>query len=113
MTQQDVPADFLKLAFLNLVTGVKDLADVQSDNAHHYVLEEMTKRIDDNLRFRQDKKALASMQGEKLVSARENAHFFDSIEGLFSLNESDAVGGLYIALTPTFGLKRVAVKENG
>lgn len=113
VTQQDVPADFLKLAFLNLVTGVKDLADVQSDNAHHYVLEEMTKRIDDNLRFRQDKKALASMQGEKLVSARENAHFFDSIEGLFSLNESDAVGGLYIALTPTFGLKRVAVKENG
>ena len=107
VTQQDVPADFLKLAFLNLVTGVKDLAEVQSDEAHHFVLEEMTKRIDDNLRFRQDKKALASMQGEKLVSARENANFFDSIEGLFSMNESEAVGGLYVTLSPKFGLARV------
>ncbi|PKN86004.1 MAG: FAD-binding protein [Chloroflexi bacterium HGW-Chloroflexi-8] len=107
VTQQDVPSDFIKLAFLNLVTGVKDLADVQSDDTHHFVLEEMTKRIDDNLRFRQDKKKLANLDGEKLVSARENAQFFDSIEGIFSLNESDAVGGLYVSLFPRFGLTRV------
>ncbi|OJX47931.1 MAG: FAD-binding protein [Chloroflexi bacterium 44-23] len=107
VTQQDVPADFLKLAFLNLVTGVKDLADIQSDETHHFVLEEMTKRIDDNLRWRQDKKALAGMQGEKLASVRENANFFDSIEGIFSINESEAIGGLYVTLVPTFGLARV------
>ena len=107
VTQQDVPSDFIKLAFLNLVTGVKDLAELQSDDTHHFVLEEMTKRIDDNLRFRQDKKKLANLDGEKLVSARENAQFFDSIEGIFSLNESDAVGGLYVSLFPKFGLKRV------
>ncbi|NTW43847.1 MAG: NAD(P)/FAD-dependent oxidoreductase [Anaerolineaceae bacterium] len=107
VTQQDVPSDFIKLAFLNLVTGVKDLSELQSDDTHHFVLEEMTKRIDDNLRFRQDKKKLANMDGEKLVSARENAQFFDSIEGIFSLNESAAIGGLYVTLFPKFGLKRV------
>ncbi len=108
VTQDDVPADFLKLAFLNLVTGVKDLADVQSEETHHYVLEEMGKQIDANLRMRQDKKALAAMDGEKRSKARENANFFDSIEGLFALNESDAVGGLYVTTQPRFGLARVA-----
>jgi flavin-dependent dehydrogenase len=108
VTQQDVPSDFIKLAFLNLVTGVKDLSDLQSDDTHHFVLEEMTKRIDDNLRLRQDKKKLASLEGEKLVSARENAQFFDSIEGIFSLNEEDAIGGLYVSLSPRFGLARVS-----
>lgn len=107
ITQQDVPADQLKLAFLNLVTGVKDFEDVQSTDAHHILFDEMGKRIDDNLRYRKDKMKLASLEGKDLSKARENANFFDSVEGLFSLNEEDAINGLYVRTSPRLGLGRV------
>jgi hypothetical protein len=77
------------------------------ENAPFCFLEEMGKQIDANLRMHQDKKALVGLQGEKLNKARENANFFDSIEGLFALNESDAVGRLYVTASPKFGLARV------
>ncbi|PKO19180.1 MAG: FAD-binding protein [Chloroflexi bacterium HGW-Chloroflexi-10] len=107
ITQDDVPADFLKLAFLNLVTGVKDLKDVQSTDTHHFVLQEMGQRIDANLKYRQDKMKLASLKGEELEGARANANFFDSVEGLFTLDKANAVNGLYVRTAPSFGLSRV------
>ena len=58
LTEQDVQTGDLKYAFLNLVTGIKDMSDMQSD-AHRLVLETMGKRIDQNLNFRKDKLALA------------------------------------------------------
>jgi flavin-dependent dehydrogenase len=108
VTQQDVPADHLKLAFLNLVTGIKDYSDAQSKDTHHFILEEMTRRIDDNLKYRKNKHELANLQGEELQAARDNARFFNSIEGIFSLNESEAVEGLYVRPAP-LGLARVKV----
>lgn len=107
ITNQDVPADQLRLAFLNLVSGSEDLKEVQSSDAHHFILDEMGKRIDANLSLRKDKEHLASLQGEELAQARSNANFFDSVEGLFSLNEKDAVNGLFVRTTPSFGLGRV------
>ena len=106
LTQQDVDARSIKLAFLNLVTGLKDLSDAKSDT-HHLILEEMSKRIDENLNFRKDKKALASLEGEKLEEARENARFFSSVEGLFTLNEAEAIDGLYVTTQPRLRLARV------
>lgn len=107
ITQEDVSADDLKRAFLKLVTGVKDLADAQSEDTHHFVLETMGKRIDDNLRMRQDKMKLAALEGGELKKARDNANFFSSVEGLFSLNEADAVEGLYVSTQPVLHLARV------
>jgi flavin-dependent dehydrogenase len=106
LTQQDVDARNIKMAFLNLVTGLKDLSDAKSDT-HHLVLEEMSKRIDENLNFRKDKKALASLEGEELEEARENAQFFSSVEGLFALNETEAIDGLYVTTEPRLRLARV------
>ncbi len=106
ITQQDVPADHLKLAFLNLVTGVKDLDDVQTTGAHGLVMEEMTKRIDANLKYRKDKLKLASLEGDELKNARANANFFDSVEGMFTLDAENAVNGLYVQTEPVFGLGR-------
>lgn len=106
LTQQDVDVQNLNSAFLKLITGLKDLSDAQSD-AHHLVLEEMSKRIDENLSFRKDKEALASLEGEELEAARANARFFSSVEGLFALNEEDAVDGLYVTTSPGLRLARV------
>jgi flavin-dependent dehydrogenase len=107
LTQEDVDSSNLKKAFLKLVTGVKDLNDVQNEDAHQFVLQEMTRRIDENLTLRKDKLALASLEGEKERTARANARFFDSVEGIFALNEEEAVGGLYLVTEPQFGLGRV------
>ena len=107
VTQEEVSADQLKQAFLKLVTGVKDISDASNAETRHYVLEEMTKRVDENLKFRKDKMALASLQGEEEVTARANARFFSSVEGLFSLNEEDAVEGLFVMTEPRLRLARV------
>jgi flavin-dependent dehydrogenase len=109
LTQEDVDASNLKMAFLNLVTGIRDLSDAQT-NTHHYILEEMSRRIDENLNFRKDKDALNALEGEKLKSARDNARFFDSVEGFFALSETDAIDGLYIATEPSLRLMRVKEK---
>ena len=106
LTQDDVDESNLKLAFLNLVTGIKDLRDAQSDT-HHFILKEMSKRIDENLNFRKNKEALATLEGEDLKAARENARFFSSVEGLFALNEEDAIDGLYVQTSPRLKLARV------
>jgi flavin-dependent dehydrogenase len=99
LTEQDVQAGDLKLAFLNLVTGLKDMSDAQSE-AHRLLLETMTQRIDQNLKFRKDKMALASLEGENRDAARANGRFFSSVEGLFALNEAEAIEGLYVATDP-------------
>jgi Tryptophan halogenase len=106
LTEQDVQASDLQQAFLKLVTGVKDMSDVQSD-AHRLVLDTMTKRIDENLTMRRDKMALASMDGNDRERAQDNGRFFSSVEGLFALNEAEAVEGLYVATEPWPRLARV------
>jgi flavin-dependent dehydrogenase len=107
LTPADVDANNLKAAFLNLVTGLKDLSDAQTDT-HHFVLETMSKRIGENLNFRKDKEALETATGEKLAEVRENANFFDSVEGLFSLNKEAAVDGLYVTAEPNLRLARLS-----
>jgi flavin-dependent dehydrogenase len=111
LTQEDVSSQDLNRAFLKLVTGVKDLVDAQSDDARRVILEEMTRRVDENLTLRKDKHGLAALQEEKRSTADANARFFDSIEGLFALNEEEAVEGLYVRATPRLGLARVRTGE--
>ena len=107
LTQEDVSGADLKKAFLKLVTGLKDLSDAQADT-HLFILKEMGRRIDENLSMRKDKDVLESLEGEAKDSARENANFFSSVEGIFSLNEADAIDGLYVATQPYLHLKRVS-----
>ncbi|MCI0519455.1 MAG: tryptophan 7-halogenase [Chloroflexi bacterium] len=106
LTQEDVSSADIKRAFLKLVTGLKDMSDAQTDT-HHFILTEMTRRIDENLNFRKDKQVLASMDGETKEAAQANARFFSSVEGLFSLNQGDAVQGLYLTTHPHLHLARI------
>ncbi len=85
---------------------MRDLRDAQS-NTRHFILKEMSHRISENLNFRKDKQALANLQGEDLQAARENARFFSSVEGLFALNQEDAIDGLYVQTKPRLKLQKV------
>jgi flavin-dependent dehydrogenase len=107
LTKVDVATGDLKMAFLNLVTGIKDLTDAQS-NAHHLVLATMARRINENLTFRKDKATLASLVGERQNQATANARFFTSVEGLFALNEDEAIEGLFVAAEPHLRLARAS-----
>ncbi len=106
LSPDDVGTEDLKLAFLKLVTGLRDMSDAQSD-AHSFLLAEMGKRIDENLHMRKDKEMLASLEGDDQESARENANFFSSVEGMFSLDETEAIDGLYVATEPYLHLAKV------
>jgi flavin-dependent dehydrogenase len=105
LTKVDVETGDLKMAFLNLVTGIKDMTDVQGQ-AHHLVLSTMARRIDENLSFRKDKTTLASLVGER--QAHANAKFFTSVEGLFAFNEAEAIEGLFVSAEPRLRLARAA-----
>jgi flavin-dependent dehydrogenase len=107
LTEQDIDTSNLKQAFLKLVTGLKDLSDAQSDS-HHLVLQEMSKRIDENLHLRQDKDKLASLDSKGQQAAEANANFFSSVEGMFSLDQEEAIDGLYVSTSPRLHLARVA-----
>ncbi len=91
LTPADVDANNLKAAFLNLVTGLKDLSDAQTDT-HHFVLETMSKRIGENLNFRKDKQALENLEGEKLAEVRENASFFELGGGVVLIEQRGSRG---------------------
>jgi len=110
LTEEEVSADDLKLAFLKLVTGLKDLSDAKEDT-NRLVLEEMTRRIDENLQFRKDKEALASLNGESKQQAEANARFFSSVEGLFSLSSDEAIDGLYVTTEPRLHLARTRASD--
>ena len=106
LTNEDVSGQDLIQAFLKLVTGLKDLSDAQADT-HNFIFAEMSKRIDENLKLRKDKEALNSLDegGQQVVTS--NANFFSSVEGLFSLNEANAIDGLYVSSMPVLHLARV------
>jgi 2-polyprenyl-6-methoxyphenol hydroxylase-like FAD-dependent oxidoreductase len=95
------PTD-LKRAFLNLVSGLEDIADAEQCTSH--LIGEVSRRIEANHELRKNKGALTNEAAE----AGESADFFDSIEGLHSLSPSNAIGGLFVATVPQIGLSRVA-----
>ncbi len=108
LTDEDVSGQDLKQAFLKLVTGIRDLSDAQSEaDTHQVLLSEMKKRIDENLNYRKDKESLAGLEGESREAAQQNARFFSSVEGLFSLDEADAIDGLFVSTQPTLHLARI------
>ena len=57
----------------------------------------------------QDKENLASLVDEGKQAVATNARFFDSVEGMFSLNQENAVKGLYVATKPYLHLARAEI----
>jgi hypothetical protein len=104
LSRYDADPGDIKRAFLNLVSGLEDFAEVEHTTSH--LMGEMSRRISENLELRKDKLAMA--RGERRQQVEENARFFDGIEGLASLSPANAIDSLYVGTWPRLGLRRVA-----
>lgn len=114
LTNHDVPEQNVKLAFTSLMSGVEDMMDIREGAealTRDRVLEEMSRRVSENLKIRQDK--LAMMAAYDSHVKEENASFFNKVEGLDAIARSpeNAIGGLYIYTSPHLGLARAEEHE--
>lgn len=105
LSRHDFSGADLKLAFLNLVSGVEDLVDVQ-EALPDLVVGEMSKRIKENHNLRQDKQALKDKPNDAAI--QNNAQFFNAVEGFFSLTAAGAIDGVYVVTKPQLGLAQIA-----
>jgi flavin-dependent dehydrogenase len=101
LSRHDFSGADLKLAFLNLVSGVEDLVDVQ-EALPELVVGEMSKRIKENHDLRRDKQALKDKSADTAIQS--NAQFFNAVEGFFSLSAAGAIDGIYVVTKPRLGL---------
>jgi hypothetical protein len=105
LSRFDADAHDVKRAFLNLVSGLEDIADTRQTTTH--LIGEVSRRIEKNMELRKDKEALAGQAS----AAQESADFFDSIEGLGLLSPANAIDGLYVSIAPELGLARVTCRQ--
>lgn len=104
----DLDTDNIKRAFLNLVSGLEDIADAERITSH--LVGEMTRKINENIELRRDKNVLAATRTD--INAQQNSAFFDAVEGLTALSPVMAIDGLYVTVTPQLGLVQIAEKDS-
>lgn len=100
LSHYDIEGQGLRQAFLNLVSGIEDLSEAEAMTEH--LMGEMSRKVGENLRMRQDKVAMEQAGAEQRELQEKNATFFDHVEGLGALDV--AVDGLYVAVQPRLGL---------
>jgi len=98
----DIDPTNVRRAFLNLVSGLEDVADAENMTTH--LVGEMRRRINDNIEMRRHKETLSS----ETASAQSSAEFFGAVEGLSALSPSMAIAGLYVSTKPQLALRRVS-----
>lgn len=101
LSEFSVDPNNLKLAFLNLISGLEDFASAEKCTSH--LIGEVSKRVNENLAFRKEKKGFRKK--ELQVQIEENIAFFDALEGLSALSPAMAINGLYVSTSP-LGLRR-------
>ncbi len=103
----DADPSNIRRAFLNLVSGLEDIADVENTTTH--LMGEMSKRIRENLELRSQKESLGARRAS--AEAGESLRFFNAVEGLTSLSAEHAVAGFFVRTKPNLGLNRVKARE--
>ncbi|MCL4264775.1 MAG: tryptophan 7-halogenase [Anaerolineae bacterium] len=111
LSNHDVPETKIKLAFTSLMSGVEDLMDVREGAelmTRDLVLDEMSRRVAENLQIRHDKKQMKALYDDHV--REDNATFFGQVEGIdvIARGPEQAVGGLYVKTSPRLGLARVS-----
>lgn len=101
---QDGDREKLHQMFLNLISGMEDMSDVEekSTELFHNVSDQL--RENWSLRHKQLSNDLDKVEEEKLLNSNK---FVSGFNGLFSLSKESAVEGFYIVTTPQLGLAQV------
>ena len=103
LTRNDYQLEHIQSAFLNLVSGLEDLTDLNS-HFDDKVLGEMQQRIANNLQLRGSEQFDNSQFDDKNV--KSNAAFFGAVAGLSSLHGDTQLDNLTMAVKGKFGVFR-------
>ncbi len=110
LTNYDVDKQEINRAFLNLVSGLDDIADVEHATAH--LIGEVKLRLDENIKLGAE---CAELRRENkmpqlttlIERSKENTQFFDDLVGMACLSPKNAIGNLYVLTQPSVRLGRV------
>ena len=115
LSYHDTGGNNLKSAFTSLVSGLTDLKDVEDagEATRLLVLEEMSKRLEENVALRKDKQALLAVIEQDAQRVRESDGFFNQVRGIDApaLSAENAIQGMYVVTKPRLGLARVTPKN--
>lgn len=106
LSRHDFKGADLKLAFLNLVSGIEDLIDAK-EALSDSIFNEMSERIQENYSLRQDKQILKAKDLASDCAVQNNNQFFNTVEGFSCLSTAGAIDGLYVATQPKLALVTV------
>lgn len=102
LTPRDYTEKDLKKAFINVVAGTADVDDLRDGNYGEAVTRRFSERLHENIGIHHQ----ASIDPEDR-RVKDNARFFDAINGLYVLSKADAIDGLYVATDPVVRLAEV------
>ncbi|MFB2918245.1 NAD(P)/FAD-dependent oxidoreductase [Aerosakkonema funiforme] len=96
--------DKLQETFLNLISGMEDMSDIEEKSEQ--LFQDASERLRENwsLRTKQLSNELDRTGQEKLIASNQ---FMSKFHSLFSLSQESAVEGFYIVTTPQLGLAQV------
>jgi flavin-dependent dehydrogenase len=102
LTPRDYAEQDLKKAFINVVAGTADFDDLKEGNYSEAVTRKFSERLHENIGIHhQESIDVGSRQ------VKDNARFFDAINGIHVLTRAEAIDGLYVATSPAIALAEV------
>jgi flavin-dependent dehydrogenase len=106
LTSHDYAKDDLVQAFVHIISGVEDLADIKDVNPR-VLLETLTKLYEQHYSFIRDRDHWTSLPLEEINRGMSRIKVVNAVQEEFSLTPETAVNGLYVSTEP-LGLKRAA-----
>ncbi len=105
LTSHDYHGDELVKAFLHIISGVEDLADIE-DERPEALLEVLTRLYEEHYEFSRQKGQWGALPLEEINKGMIRNRVVGAVQEDFSLTPETAVNGLYVATEPQLRLKR-------
>lgn len=105
LTSHDYSDAELVRAFLNIISGIEDLKDLEETDGAR-LLEALTKLYDDHYTFIRNKDQWNSLALDDIKRGMARMRVVGAVQEEFSLTEETAIHGLYVVTEPKLGLRR-------
>jgi flavin-dependent dehydrogenase len=113
LTRSDYRESDLRQAFVNIISGIEDLKDVEPFREIRHadgdnLLARLTKLYEDHFAFIGRRSGWDALPLDKINEGRARIKFVNAVQEDFSLTPETAVGGIYVHAEPhQIGLRRV------
>jgi flavin-dependent dehydrogenase len=106
LTRHDYSDSELIAAFLNIISGVEDLKDIEEGESH-VLLESLTKLYEDHYSFIRERDIWGTMSLDEINKGMDRLKVVGAVQEEFSLTPETAINGIFVMTEPKLGLKRV------